>query len=97
MKLLILVVFTGCLIGSQPVFSQACEQQGSVEIRLQDENERPVRNVSIRFVDVPVGNDGGKFTEYVHSYGSEYVGKYCESEIVGTAKQNKFWKSMTFW
>ncbi len=90
-SLIISVLFLFCF-GNLFAYSQVCEQWDSVEIRLQDENEKPVKNATIKFVDIPKGSalEGREFTEYEKSYGSLYVSTFCQSEIVGSDKRNKF-------
>jgi hypothetical protein len=90
-RVIIAVLFL-TFFGNITAYSQVCQQLGSVEIRLQDENERPVENATLKFVDIPKGSalENRQFTEYHESYGALYVSTYCESEIVGKQGKNGF-------
>lgn len=90
MKFLVVAIFVLGLLGS-PAFSQACEKEGAVEVRLQDENEKNVPDATIEFIDIPEGNSAEdlKFTEYKQSYGSLYVAKFCQTEILRKIEANK--------
>jgi hypothetical protein len=80
--LLILFAF-----GNFAAHSQACEHLGSVEIRLQDENEKPVSGATIKFVDIPKGNalEGREFIENREPW-DLYIATFCQSEILSKEK-----------
>lgn len=68
-------------------YSQGCERwRRSVEVRIQDENEKPVSDATIKVINIPKGFEASEFTEHRQSYGSEYIATFCQSDILSEEK-----------
>ena len=57
------------------------------EIRVQDENEKPVSDATIKFVDIPKDNplEGSEFKENRKPW-DQYIATFCQSEILSKEK-----------
>lgn len=83
MKIHYFVVLVLFAFGGLTSYSQGCEHERDVEVRILDENEKPVKNATIEFENIPTGHplEGQKFAEHTESYGSRYEATYCESAM----------------
>ncbi|MEQ1644354.1 MAG: hypothetical protein ABL959_12985 [Pyrinomonadaceae bacterium] len=79
-QIAVLILF---LFGGLDAYSQVCEHQGSVEVTIQDENEKNVSGATIKFVDIPKdsGLEGSEFIENRQPW-NQYIATFCQSEIL---------------
>lgn len=83
-QIAVLILFA---FGNLAAYSQVCEHQGNVEVRIQDENEKNVSGATVKFVDLPKGSalDGTEFIENGQPW-NQYIATFCQSEILSKEK-----------